>query len=67
MFPEYLSNYHPIMLIVMSKDAQLPIILATMARRRDLSEFERGLKGCLCVCYQISTQWNANGRFWSGA
>ena len=48
---------HPIMLRVMYKNAQLPIILAIMARRRDLSDFEKegsqmsigGLKG-VCVC-----------------
>ena len=33
------------MLRVMYKNAQLPIILATMARRRDLSDLERGDSG----------------------
>jgi hypothetical protein len=53
------------MLRFLSKNAQWPIILATMARRRDLRDFERGVskkhrefKGCVCVCHQISTQLN---------
>ena len=33
------------MLKVMYKNVRLPIILATMANRRDLSDFERGVKG----------------------
>ena len=43
-----------LMLRVMYKNDQFPIILATMARRRDLSDFERGVskehrvfKGCV--------------------
>jgi hypothetical protein len=47
------------MLRVMNKNAELPVILATMARR-DLSDFERrvlkghrGFKGCMCVLITI--------------
>jgi hypothetical protein len=49
----------------MYEKALLPIILATMARRRDLSDFERrvlkghrGVKGHVCVSHQISTPLN---------
>jgi hypothetical protein len=45
------------MLRIMYKNAQFPIIFATMARRSDLIEFEIGIsmehrwfKGCVCVC-----------------
>ena len=37
------------MLRVMYKNPQLPIILATMARRRDLSDLERGVSKELSV------------------
>ena len=54
------------MLRVGYKNAQLPIILSTMARRRDLRDFERGaskkltvrsLKGvyaCICACVSVT-------------
>jgi hypothetical protein len=43
--PELIKQltFHSLMLRVMYKNAQLSIILATMTRRRDLSDIERGV------------------------
>jgi hypothetical protein len=63
------------MLRVMYKNAQLHIILATKARGRDLSDFERGVskehigfKGRVCACvracvHSIDTQPELMGFF----
>ena len=56
----------------MYKNAKLPIIWSTFARRQDLRAFELGVSKehgdlkdvYICLSHQISTQLNTYGRFW---